>query len=267
MTTRALYSAASGMDALQFKLDTTANNLANAGTTAFKRSRVNFEDLFYQQIKLAGTQDTRGQTTAVGTSVGLGTRVESTQLDMRNGSLIDTAGDLDIAIVGEGFFQVQDGGAQPLYTRAGVFAVNADGNVVLASSDRGRLLDPPIQVPQDTLKISISQEGIVSALQPGSSNLTQLGQIQLVKFINPQGLLSLGENLYSQTDASGFPQQGNPGQDGLGVLRQGFLEASNVEPVRELVDLITTQRNFELNSQVIQAADQALQVVNNLRRF
>jgi flagellar basal-body rod protein FlgG len=266
MTIRALYSAASGMNALQFKLDTTANNLANSGTTAFKRSRVNFEDVFYQHIKLPGLRDNQGQLTPTGISVGLGTRVASTQIDQTQGSLMNTAQPLDMAIVGEGFFQIQDG-SQFLYTRAGNFTVNDNGDLVLASADRGRLLDPNINIPQDALDVTVTEDGFINYRQPNQPNVNQLGPIQLVRFINPQGLLAVGENLYAQTDASGNPNVSQPGLDGVGTIRGGFLEASNVEPVRELVDLISTQRNFELNSQVVQAADQALQVVANMRRY
>jgi len=266
MSIRALNSAASGMDSQQFKLDTIANNLANAGTTAFKRSRANFEDLFYEQIKLPGMVDAQSRSTAVGASVGLGTRLQSTQVDYRNGSLIDTGATLDVAIVGDGFFQVNDGD-QLLYTRAGAFALNENGEIVVASADRGRPLEPSITIPQDATDIAISPEGIVSVMQPGQTQLVQIGEIQIARFINPQGLLQQGENLYAETQASGSPLLNTPGQEGLGVLRQRFLEASNVEPVRELVDLITTQRNFELNSQVVQVADQSLQLVANLRRY
>lgn len=266
MTIRALYSAASGMDALQFKLDTTANNLANSSTTAFKRNRANFEDLFYQNVKLPGLQDSQGQLTAVGTSVGLGTRVSSTQVQHTQGTPMTTGAPLDLAILGEGFFQVNDGN-QVLYTRAGNFTKNADGAIVFSSSDRGRLLQPNLTIPQDAIEVGISAEGLVTIRQPNNAAFTQLGQIQLVQFVNPQGLMQVGENLYAETAASGTPLPNNPGQNGLGTLRQGFLESSNVEPVTELVDLITTQRNFELNSQVVQAADQQLQVVTNMRRF
>lgn len=254
------------MQATMFNLDVIANNLANASTTAFKRSRTNFEDLYYEQIKIPGAQDSLGLLTPLGIAVGLGTRVASTQMDMSEGSLLETGRSLDIAIVGDGFFQIDDGN-QTLYTRSGTFTLNPDGQIVLASADRGRLLNPPITIPTDATEIVISSDGFVSVRTPATPNLTPLQQIQLVRFVNPQGLLQLGENLYSETDASGQPLQGNPGQDGLGTLRQGFLEASNVEPVRELVDLIQTQRNFELNSQTVQAADQAMALIANLRRF
>ena len=254
------------MDAMQFRLDVIANNLANAQTTAFKRSRVNFEDLYYQYFKIPGMIDQFGRPTSQGTDGGTGVRVQSTELDMIQGSLLSTGDQLDLAIAGDGFFQVNDGN-RFLYTRAGNFSVNANGQIVVASADIGRPLEPAITIPQDTLQITISADGIVSVLQAGQTQLNQIGQIQLARFINPQGLMQMGQNLYSQTVGSGNPLIGIPGQDGLGTLRQNFLEASNVEPVRELVDLITTQRTFELNSQAIQVADQSWQLVNNLRRF
>lgn len=266
MTIRAMHTAATGMEAFEFNLDTIANNLANAGTTAFKRSRVNFEDLFYEHYKLPGTQDQVGKLTPTGISLGLGTRVGGTQLDFNNGNLIQTGGELDLAIVGDGFFQVQDG-SQILYTRSGTFTKNSEGQLVMASAERGRLLEPAITIPIDAVEISVSADGIVSVLQQGSQQMTQVGQIETVRFVNPQGLLQRGENLYAASDASGAAQVGAPGLEGRGMLRQGFLEASNVEPVRELVDLIKTQRNFELNSQVVQASDQLLQLVANLRRY
>jgi flagellar basal-body rod protein FlgG len=266
MSLRALNSAATGMEATQFNLDTIANNLANAGTTAFKRSRVNFEDLFYQHLKLPGLQDALGQLTPTGISVGLGTRVQSTAVDHSMGSLLETGGELDVAIVGDGFFQVQDG-AEILYTRAGTFSINANGELVLSSADRGRLLEPAITIPQDAEEIGISAAGIVAIRRTGQQQLEELGQLEITRFINPQGLIERGENLFAESAASGAPLTGVPGLEGRGNLRQGFLEASNVEPVRELVDLIKTQRHFELNSQVVQVADQTLQLVANLRRF
>lgn len=263
---RALNSAASGMGALQFKLDVIANNMANAGTTAFKRSRCSFEDQFYQYFKLPGLVDANSRATAVGWDVGLGTRVQGTPVDFTNGSLLDTGGTFDLAIVGDGFFQIQNG-SQILYTRAGNFTVNANGEMVMASSDKGRLLEPGVTIPQDAVDVSISPEGIVAVRQAGSDQLTQLNTIQLARFQNPQGLIQRGENLFEASAASGQPIVNDPGTDGMGAIRQRFLEASNVEPVRELVDLISTQRNFELNSQIVQAADQSLQLVANLRRF
>lgn len=263
---QSLYSAATGMQAAEFKLDVTANNMANTGTTGFKRSRANFEDSFYQYFKLPGAQDSQGNQTAVGTHVGLGTQLASTQIDHSQGALLQTNGPLDLAINGDGFFQIQQG-TQTFYSRAGNFTRNANGQIVVGSADLGRLLVPNLTIPQDALEISVTGDGTVAVRQPGQTALNNLGQINLVKFINPQGLLQIGDNLYAATDASGQPVQGIPGQDGLGTLQQSFLEQSNAEPVQELVDLIHTQRNFELNSQVIQAADQQLQVVANIRRY
>ncbi|HLJ12169.1 MAG TPA: flagellar hook-basal body complex protein [Planctomycetaceae bacterium] len=210
--------------------------------------------------------DQLGRPTTQGMDVGTGTRVQSTEIDQTQGSLLSTGGNLDLAIAGDGFFQINDGN-QFLYTRAGNFSVNANGEIVLASADRGRPLEPSITIPQDTLQVTISSDGIVSVMQAGQNQLNQIGQIQLARFLNPQGLLQMGQNLFQQTVGSGNPLISIPGQDGLGTIRQQFLEASNVEPVRELVDLITTQRTFELNSQAIQVADQSWQLVNNLRRF
>jgi flagellar basal-body rod protein FlgG len=267
MSVQTLYTSATGMSALETKLDVIANNLANINTTAYKKDRCNFEDLFYKNYKLPGSQDALGNPTAVGTHVGLGTRVQSTQIDFSQGSFTNTNKQLDVAIEGKGMFQVTDPSGQILFTRAGNFNVNANGQIVLGSASDGRLLEPQINLPQDTTGIVISPEGLVQVKQFGTPNLTQVGQIQTAQFINYEGLLKLGENLYQQTDASGPPILGNPGQNGLGQLQQNFLEASNVEPVTELIDLITTQRAFELNSQAIQAADQVLQLVANLRRF
>jgi flagellar basal-body rod protein FlgG len=256
------------MDSLQTKLDVIANNLANVNTTGFKRDRANFEDLFYRHEVLPGSLDASGQLTPVGTQIGLGSRVSSTQTDFDQGAFQQSNRELDVAIEGNGFFRVIDPATnQTLYTRAGNFSINANGALVIGSAGTGRLLDPQVSIPQDTTGIVISPDGQISVRQAGQSTLSTLTQVQLSTFINPQGLLKLGENLYAQTDASGTPTDGTPGTNGIGHLRQNALEASNVEPVQELIDLITTQRAFELNSQAIQAGDQILQLVANLRRF
>lgn len=266
MAIRALYSSATGMAANSFNLDTIANNLANAGTTAYKQNRANFEDIFYEHFKLPGVQDNQGNITPTGTDLGIGVRVQSTEGDFSQGSIVPSNGTYDMAIVGDGFFQVNDG-TQNLYTRAGNFSLNANGNIVMASADKGYLLQPNISIPQDALNVTISSDGVVSYQQQGSTQIQIAGNIQIARFINNQGLLRQGDNLYTETTGSGNAQIGNPGTEGRGQIRQGFLEQSNVEPVRELVELIKTQRNFELNSQVVQAADQTLQTVANLRRF
>jgi flagellar basal-body rod protein FlgG len=267
MSVQTLYSAATGMLAMEKKLDVIANNLANVETTAFKRDRANFEDLFYRHEVFPGTEDSSGQYTPIGISIGLGSRLSGVQSEFRQGAFQQTSNPLDVAIEGAGFFQVLDPSGQIYYTRAGNFSINANGNLVLGSAHTGRLLEPPIVIPNDATAITITPEGRVFVQQPNNPQLTPVGEIQLVNFINPEGLLKLGENLYAETDASGPPQAGTPGQEGLGILRQNALEASNVEPVRELIDLITTQRAFEMNSQAVQVGDQMMQLVSNLRRY
>lgn len=267
MSIQTLYTAATGMEALETKLDVIANNLANVNTTGYKKTRANFEDLFYRQYMLPGLPDAAGQFTPTGIAVGLGTRVQSTQTDFQQGAFQETNRTLDVAIEGDGFLQVSDPSGSVLYTRSGNLSVNANGSLVVGSANTGRLLEPQITIPQDATEISITSSGQVLVRQPGQQSLSQVGQLQLARFIDPEGLLKLGENMYAQTDASGQPLLDNPQQNGFGALRQNFLEASNVEPVRELIDLITTQRAFELNSQTVQAGDQMLQLIGNLRRF
>lgn len=268
MSVQTLYTAASGMGAMETKLDVIANNLANINTTGFKKDRANFEDLLYRTEVYPGVQDATQTPTAVGTQVGLGVRVTSTQTDHSQGTLQETGRAYDVAIQGRGFFQVSDPSTNGLlFTRAGNFNVNANGEMVLGSASTGRRLDPPITIPQDATDIAISGDGQVLARLPGQTELSAVGEIQVAQFINSSGLLKMGENLYQATDASGEPTLGTPSQDGLGELRQSSLEASNVSPVQELIDLITTQRAFELNSQAVQAGDQIMQNISNLRRF
>jgi flagellar basal-body rod protein FlgG len=266
MSVQTLYTAATGMQALETKLDVIANNMANINTTAFKRDRANFEDLFYRQIRLPGALNTDGTRTPTGIEVGLGVRVGGTQSDFEQGAFQTTENPLDIAIEGKGFFQVQGPNSQILYSRAGNFGINADNELVIGSATTGYRVEPSINIPQEATGIVISPDGNVQYSTNDTPDLQSAGFIQIATFVNPDGLIKLGDNLYSQTEASGQPQQGNPGDPGFGQLRQGFLEASNVEPVNELIDLITTQRAFELNSQVVQAGDQIMQIVANIRR-
>lgn len=269
MAITALHSAATGLRALSTRIDVVANNLANAETTAFKRSRVNFEDLMYLMLKQPGTTNAAGEVSPSGIFVGLGTRVSNTQLDLEQGSLESTGRQLDVGISGQGFFKVKimdsigDGTG---YTRNGNFFVNNEGELVLGMGDGYKLI-PPIDIPAGTTDISIATDGTVEVLKAGGATKTKVGQLQLSNFVNPNGLKLLGGSIYIETDASGPAADGNPGEDGLGTVVQGFLEASNVDPVKELVTLIKTQRAFELNSQSIQTADQALQTIGNLRRF
>ena len=268
MAIMALYSAATGMRALSQQLDVISNNIANANNNGFKSSRVNFEDLLYQQQQQAGTTNNNGDIRPIGIEIGLGTRVTGTQLDFTQGSAIQTTSPLDMLIQGNGFFQVkvlQGQGNGLAYTRTGSFTLDANGNMVMANSS-GYKLDPAIQVPTNATSINITNDGQVFAVVPGSVQPVRAGQINLVSFANPEGLTQIGGNLYQQTEAAGQPVTGIPGQPGLGTIQQSYLEASNVDPVKELVDLIKTQRVFEMNSQAIQAADQMLQVVAHLRQ-
>ena len=267
MTVQTLYTAATGMQALETKLDVIANNMANINTTAFKKDRANFEDLFYRQYRLPGAEDVNGNRTSTGIEVGLGVRVGSTQTNYEQGAFETTNAPLDLAIEGDGFFQIIDPNGDFLYTRAGNLGINASGQIVLGSANNGYLEASGITIPPEATGIVISSDGQVQISTQGSPTLQNIGQFQMAKFINPDGLLKLGDNLYRETDASNTVQLGTPGQQGFGSIRQGFLEASNVEPVNELIDLITTQRAFELNSQVVQAGDQIMQTVANLRRF
>ena len=267
MSVQSLYTAATGMESLQSKLNVIANNMANVNTTGFKSDRPNFEDLFYRHEILPGAQDAGSNYTPTGTQIGLGVRMQSTQTNFTQGAFQETGQPLDLAIEGRGFLQVLDPvTSQNLYTRAGNLSLNSNGQLVVGSAQTGRLVTPNITIPQDATGITISSDGRVQYQQPGNPQLQQAGQLQLATFQNPEGLLKLGENLYVDTIASGTPIQNNPGTQGTGVLRQGFLELSNVEPVRELIDLITTQRSFEMNSQVIEAGNNILQTITNLAR-
>ncbi len=267
MSVQTLYTAATGMEALQSKLDVIAHNLANVNTVGFKKNRANFEDLFYRQEILPGAEDAGGGQTATGTAVGLGTRVSSVQTDFKQGAYQHTENPLDVLIEGDGFFQLQDPTGTTVYSRAGNFSINSNGNLVQGSASVGRLVQPTINVPQDAIRVEVTADGTVNAYTQGQPTPQEVGTLQLATFINPEGLVKLGENMFQESSASGTATIGDPGQDGLGVLRSGFLEASNVEPVAELIDLITTQRSFELNSQAVQAGDEVLQLISNLRRF
>ena len=257
------------MKALDTALDVTANNLANINTVGFKSSRVNFEDLLYQTRREPGVLNADEEPIPHGIQVGLGTAVSGTQLNFETGSIEPTGNPLDLTIEGDGFFQVtaiENGDPITAYTRAGNFTFNAEGTIVLGTSE-GPILEPPITIPTDAQDISVSRSGQVLVRQPGSTTPTEVGQIELARFVNPEGLKQIGANLYAETVASGAPVTGAPQEDGIGSIQSSFLEQSNVDPVKELITLIRTQRAFELNSQSIQSADESLQVVTNLRRF
>lgn len=243
----------STISALNTACQVIVNNMANASTTGFKRSRVIFEDADYQRIRFAGTLDLQNRPTATGLAIGSGIRVQCTQIDQSPGILLDTNPRLDLAIVGDGFFKVQDE-QHSLYTRAGNFSLNANGDIVLGSANRGRLLEPNINIPQDATDVIVSPEGIVSVLQANSTSTTQAGTIQITKFVNPGGLVPAGENLLEDLGGAGTPLTASPGQQGLGVLRQRFLESSNVKLQDELAEL----KRLSAQLQALRAAAEIL---------
>lgn len=269
MAINALQSAASALSALNTSLDVSANNLANINTAGFKSSRANFQDLIYVERAQPGTTNANQDQRPIGHYIGLGVRVSGTHLDFTQGAPQTTGRPLDIMIDGEGFFEVavEDSlGPNGLaYTRAGNLALNADGEIVLAN-DQGRRVQPVIQVPANAKTITIGADGQVFVALEGETEPTQVGQLNLSTFINPAGLKQVGENLYVETSASGPPNSGVPGIDGRGSIKAGFLEASNVDPTKELIELIRTQRAFEMNSQSIRSADETLRSVSQLRR-
>lgn len=259
---RALYTAASGMNAQQANIDNVAHNLANVNTTGFKKSRVEFEDLVYDQTRVAGAATSTTAEAPVGLETGLGVRAVATSRDFGRGTMKATNGPLDLAIEGGGFFQVQLPSGDVGYTRAGAFHLNADGAMV--TSD-GYLIEPQITVPPNATSVSISKDGVVSAIIPGSGS-QQLGTLELASFQNPAGLSASGGNIYLATTASGEPQVGAAGEDSRGTLAQGFVEDSNVSVVEEMVNMILGQRAYEANSKVLKAADEMLSQVNTIVR-
>ncbi|MEZ5351238.1 MAG: flagellar basal-body rod protein FlgG [Bryobacteraceae bacterium] len=261
---RALFSAASGMSAQQMNVDNIAHNLANANTVGFKQRRAQFQDLLYQNLVQPGAAAGAQTVVPTGLQLGLGTRPSSNEIIFTQGNFQTTGNPLDLVIQGRGFFQVRRPTGELAYTRAGNFHLDRDGNLVTADGDA---LEPQITLPPESQSISIAQDGTVSFLQPGQTAAQLAGQIQLANFANPAGLNSLGRNLYSPTDASGEPTVGNPGgQEGLGTLQQGYVEASNVSVVEEFIGLILSQRAYEANSKVVKAADEMYQQVNQLTR-
>ncbi|WP_407330034.1 flagellar basal-body rod protein FlgG [Congregibacter brevis] len=241
-------------------MSTIANNLANVGTTGFKRGRAIFEDLIYQNVRQVGSQSSQDTLLPSGLQIGTGTRVVATEKLFTQGNLTKTDGALDIAIQGRGFFEILLPDGNQAFTRDGSFQINDQGIVV---SSAGYQLQPPITIPQDALSVTIANDGTVSVQQPGNPASTQVGVVQLTDFINPAGLQARGENLYLESGASGAPQPGNPGLNGLGTLSQGYVESSNVNVVEELVNMIETQRAYEMNSRAISTADQMLQYISN----
>lgn len=260
---RTLWTAATGMTAQQINVDTISNNLANVNNIGFKKSRALFDDLMYQEIRRAGAITATGLEHPTGIEIGLGTKVNAIQKIHSQGSLQYTGNFLDVAIEGEGYFQIALPNGEIGYTRAGTFHIDGDGNL---TTSNGYYLEPGIVVPEDALELSFSEDGIVSVLLPGEIEQTELGTIELARFINPSGLHAMGKNLYLVTGASGDPQIGVPGEDGFGILAQNILEMSNVNLVEEMVAMITGQRAYEINSKAVQTGDDMLQIVNSLKR-
>jgi flagellar basal-body rod protein FlgG len=259
MTNAALHVARTGLDAQSARMRVIANNLANVNTTGFKRDRVQFETLAYQTMTAPGAPSSAEALYATGLSLGSGVQMTGTARINSQGALSATDNPLDIAIEGDGFFQIALPDGRTGYSRAGNFNLSAEGQIV---TGEGLVLQPQIQVPEGAQSLTIGSDGTVSAMLPGETEATQLGQIELARFVNPSGLQALGDNLFTETAASGAPQVGVAAADGRGTIRQGMLESSNVNVVQELVDMIETQRAYEVNSKMIAATDEMLRNAN-----
>jgi flagellar basal-body rod protein FlgG len=252
------------MSAQQLNLDNVANNLANSSTAGFRRRRLQFQDLLYQNLVMPGAAATQQTTLVAGLQVGLGTRAAASEVVQMQGDSSATGGPLDLAIQGSGFFQVTLPSGETAYTRSGAFHMDSSGNVVTAEGDP---ITPAITIPTGSTSITIGSDGTVSVTQPGQQAASQVGSIQLALFPNPGGLNSIGKNLFLATTASGDPVAGTPGgSDGLGTIQQGYLEQSNVDVVEEFIQMILAQRSYEANSRVVTSADQMLQQLNQLAR-
>ena len=260
---RSLYTAATGMLAQQTQIDVTSNNISNVNTIGYKKQRAEFADLFYQVMEYAGVEDGSTQGNPTGIEVGLGSRPTAVTKEFTQGNFKESGNSLDLAISGNGFFQIQLPDGSMAYTRNGAFKL--DGNGTIVNSDGYKLI-PEITIPENVINISISKDGTISVIQAGETTPNQIGKIELANFVNPAGLHSLGDNLLEQTVASGDAITGNPGLEGFGQVRQGFIEMSNVKLVEEMTDLITGQRAYEANSKAVTTSDQMLQTVNQLKR-
>jgi len=260
---RALYTATTGMLGQQLQIDVTSNNISNVNTFGYRKERAEFADLFHQVLQYAGSSTSETTLSPTGIEVGLGVRPTSVQKIFSQGNFKETENNLDIAITGNGFFQIELPDGTIAYTRDGSFKLDDEGNVV---NSQGYLLVPNITIPDDATQVNIGTDGTVTVVQGNETEVNELGQIETVNFINPAGLHALGDNLYLNTNASGDPIVGTPGLNGFGQLRQGFVETSNVKLVEEMTDLIVGQRAYEANSKSIQTADSMLQIVNQLKR-
>lgn len=260
---RGLYTAAAGMTAQQKDIDVISNNIANVNTTGFKQDRTEFQDLMYQTLNYTAGATSADTNNPTGIDTGLGVRVAGIQKNFTQGSLQETGNSFDMAIQGDGFFQIQTPAGETAYTRNGSFKLDSDGTLV---TGLGYPVEPQIVVPDNLINVSVAQDGTVSATDPTTGTSQTLGQITLVDFINPAGLSPQGDSLYLETSVSGDPINGTPGLEGIGSIRQGMLEGSNVQLVTEMVNLITAQRGYEANSKSITTTDTMLQTVNALKR-
>ena len=260
---RSLWTSATGMQAQELNIDVISNNLANVNTTGFKKSRAEFQDLLYESLRPAGAASSADTTIPTGVQLGHGARPSAVEKMFSQGDFQNTESELDWAIEGDGFFQIELPNGDTSYSRCGEFKLDADGRIVNAD---GFLLVPQFTVPNDTVSITVGMDGTVSVIQADDATPVEIGTIQLARFVNPAGLRSLGKNLFVPTVGSGDEIVGTPGQDGFGTIAQGFLERSNVSVVDEMVNMITAQRAYETNSKVIQTADDMLQMANNLKR-
>lgn len=261
---RALHTAATGMMAQELNVQVISNNIANMRTTGYKRQRAEFQDLLYEHVRRIGTQTSdQGNILPVGIDLGSGVKTVGTPRVMTQGTLSPTGKEFDVAIRGEGFFKIQMPDGTSAYTRDGSFEMDAQGRIVTA---QGNVVSPGITIPQNSTSLTINQQGQVSVVTQGATTPTVLGQIALTRFVNKAGLQAIGDNLFTETPASGTPQDGTPNSDGFGDLQQSNLEQANVEAVTEISDLIAAQRAYEMNAKVITATDQMLQATSGLMR-
>jgi flagellar basal-body rod protein FlgG len=260
---RSLFIAATGMGAQQMSIDVIANNLANVNTAGYKRSRADFQELIYQDIKAPGTSSAEGALIPSGIELGLGVKPVAVQKIFLQGDFVQTGNNLDMVIEGDGFFQITKPDGEVAYTRSGAFKMDNEGRIV--TSD-GYLLEPSITIPANTNSITIGSDGKVTVIQAGNKAPVEIGQIDIARFINPGGLKAIGKSLFEPTASSGEASPGKPGSEGLGTINQGFIEMSNVNIVEEMVSMIVSQRAYEINSKAVQASDEMLQIANNLKR-
>ncbi|MBF0606431.1 MAG: flagellar basal-body rod protein FlgG [Candidatus Magnetobacterium sp. LHC-1] len=260
---RSLFIAATGMNAQKLSIDVVSNNLANVSTYGYKQGRAEFQDLMYQAMKSPGGPTAEGKMSPTGEQIGLGVRTGSIGKIFKQGDFVNTNNELDVAIEGEGFFQITMPDGTVAYTRAGAFKLDSEGKIV---NEEGYSLEPELTVPQDTTSLTIGSDGVVKVQQNNQTTMTELGQIELARFVNPAGLRALGKNLYQETEASGTAVVSTPGLQGFGTLAQGFLETSNVSVVDEMVNMIVSQRAYEINSKAVQTSDEMLQLANNMKR-